>query len=429
MSSSPTKLGKYEVLDVAGRGNMGTVYVGFDPFADRKVAIKVCAIEDKSSSTQTTRLARKMFFNEAHLAGTLDHPSILHVLDAGEQDGQPYIVMEYVEGGGTLSPHCSADNLLPIIRVGEIMYQCAKALDYAHRRGVIHRDIKPSNIMLTHDGNIKIGDFGVAQATQSEATQIMGVLGSPRYMSPEQANEDEVTNQTDLYSLGVLVYELLTGQPPFNEQGFSRLMYKILHEDPPPLKDIRPEVPEELDRIVARSMRKRTDDRYKMGNEIAADLALAFRQLKEPDTSIPSDDERFAKARQLNFFGDFSDSEVWEVLRASVWESYSAGERIITEGNVDDCFYIIVDGEVSVRKGVQEISKLSKGDCFGEMGYLSKTKRTASIIANEGISLLRINSSLMDRASVYCQFRFHKVFIHTLIERLTRTSEQLVPDS
>jgi CRP-like cAMP-binding protein len=136
-------------------------------------------------------------------------------------------------------------------------------------------------------------------------------------------------------------------------------------------------------------------------------------------------DQKFAVLRNLRFFNDLADSEVWEVLRASIWAQHAAGDRIVAEGNVDDTFYIIVHGSVSVRKGDREISTLGVGDCFGEMGFLSKTRRSASIVAEDDVSLIRINSSLMERASLTCQLRFSKVFIKTLIERLTRTSQRL----
>ena len=424
MADLPSKIGKYEILDIAGRGNMGIVYVAHDPFEDKKVAVKVCAIEDDTNASTASRLARKLFFNEAHMAGILDHPNILHIFDAGEEDDEPYIVMEYVEAARTLSEFCSADNLMTLSRTAEVLFQSARALDYAHRRGVIHRDIKPTNLMLTTNGDVKIGDFGIAQGVQAEATQIMGVLGSPRYMSPEQAREDDITNQTDLYSLGVVAYELLTGQPPFTGQGFSRLMYKILHEDAPALRHVRPDLPESVEPIVARAIHKDLEKRYKTGRELASDLAAVFEELGASEEDI-SQDEKFSIVRKLSFFNDLSDSEVWEVLRASVWENYPANGKIITEGNIDDSFYIIVKGDVTVCKGTTEISALSKGDCFGEMGYLSKTQRSASIVAKDDVSLLKINSSLMDKASLTCQLRFNKVFIKTLIERLTRTSERL----
>lgn len=201
-------------------------------------------------------------------------------------------------------------------------------------------------------------------------------------------------------------------------------MYKILHEDAPALSDIRPELPSDLQEIVARAIHKDRQLRYKMGREMASDLAALFKQLSAHKEDI-SHDQKFSIVRKLRFFDTLSDSEVWEVLRASVWETYRNGDEIITEGNVDDSFFIIVSGSVMVCKGTTQISSLSIGDCFGEMGYLSKTQRSASIFAENDVSLLKINSSLMDKASLNCQLNFNKVFIKTLIERLTRTSERL----
>jgi len=241
MAKSEEKIGKYRVLDVAGRGAMGIVYVGHDPFINRKVAIKICSKPDDPEVD--SERGRRQFFNEAQAAGTLDHNNILRVYDAGEADGQPYIVMEYVEGGETLKTHCEPQALLPVKQVVEIIYKCAKALDYAHNRGVLHRDIKPANIMLALSGEPKIGDFGIAQLATAETTQIMTAVGSPRYMSPEQASEEELTGQTDIYSLGVTLYELLAGRPPHNQSALPALMLSITTKQATPLREVRPRGP------------------------------------------------------------------------------------------------------------------------------------------------------------------------------------------
>ena len=199
MAELPEKIGKYEVLGVAGHGNMGIVYVGQDPSTDAKVAIKVCPL-DGDGQGGINRIARKLFFNEAHTARALDHPNVLAVIDTGEENGQPYIVMEYIEEARLLADFLDVNNLLPVRKVVEFLYQASKALDYAHRRGVVHRDIKSTNILLTKRDEVKVGDFGIAQYAMSDATQVMGVLGSPRYMSPEQVREEDVNNQTDLFS-------------------------------------------------------------------------------------------------------------------------------------------------------------------------------------------------------------------------------------
>jgi serine/threonine protein kinase len=419
----PEKIGKYEVHKCVGRGSMGVVYAGHDPFADRKVAIKVCSIQDENES-QSSRLAKKLFFNEAHTTGSLDHPNILSVLDAGEDNDQPYIVLEFLDGGDTLKGYIDKDNLLSVDRTVEILFQCAKALDYAHRRGVIHRDIKATNIMLTADGRVKICDFGIAQYSAGDQTQVMGLLGSPRYMSPEQAREEDVTSQTDIYSLGVVAYELLTGKAPCAATGLSKLIHQILHEDPTPMRDLRPEISPELEQIVAKALAKDLDTRYKSGQEMAADLAGVFSHLVEP-AAAPAEEDKFASVRELRFFNEFADNEVSEVITAAEWKQYSAMDSIVDEGTLEHSFFIIVSGDVAVVKAAKQISTLTKGDCFGEMSYVSKTQRSASIVAVGDVELLRVDAALMEQASTGTQLRFNQIFLRTLIERLTTTSEEL----
>jgi serine/threonine protein kinase len=419
----PQKIGKYEVTGCVGRGSMGVVFSGHDPYADRKVAIKVCSISDENE-TQSSRLAKKLFFNEAHTTGALDHPNILSVLDAGEDADQPYIVLEFLDGGDTLKRYIEKDNLLSIDRTVEILYQCAKALDYAHRRGVIHRDIKATNIMLTADGRVKLCDFGIAQFSAGDQTQVLGLLGSPRYMSPEQAREEDVTAQTDIYSLGVVAYELLTGKAPFAANGLSKLIKQILHEDPTPVRDFRPDVPERLEHIVAKAMAKQVDARFKNGQEMAAELAGVFAHLEQPPDP-PPEREKFDTVRELAFFNEFADQEIAEVIAASEWKQFQALDSIVDEGTLEHSFFIIVSGDVAVVKAAKQISTLTKGDCFGEMSYVMKAQRSASIVSIGDVELLRVDAALMEQASTETQLRFNQIFLRTLIERLTTTSEEL----
>ena len=207
-------LGKYQVLKTIGKGNMATVYLGQDPFVDRPVAIKVAADEYVNSSDNGP-LYRQMFFNEAQAAGMLKHPNVTAIFDAGVDQDRYYIVMEYVYGGTTLDRFTSSQHLLSIKNLTDILYQCAMALDYAHRKGVIHRDIKPKNILITDDLEAKITDFGVAIVPHLQEGMAPEHAGSPLYMAPEQLRLEEATNQCDLFSLGVVAYELLTGKHPF----------------------------------------------------------------------------------------------------------------------------------------------------------------------------------------------------------------------
>jgi eukaryotic-like serine/threonine-protein kinase len=424
----PEKLGKYEIKEQVGRGSMGIVYKGYDPFADRDVAVKV-AISDALQDKESGERYRKMFFNEAHTAGTLKHPNIVGILDAGVDDENDhcYIVMELIEGGDTLKSHCNAKNLLPFELVVEITFKCAKALDYAHRNGVIHRDIKPTNILITKDQDVKIADFSIAHLMTSDTTctMPMGFVGSPRYMSPEQVQEDAITNQTDLFSLGIVMYELLTGKHPFTADSFSRLIHMIINEKHPPLSDHRSDVPEILEKIIHHALQKNPEKRYKMGLNFAADLSLAFDYLEKPQEDVEVQ-EKFNSIQSLEFFNEFAESELWEIIRACIWQDFGAGSQIIVEGDIDDSFYIITSGDVDVYKDGALIGHLQSGDCFGEMSYLSKAKRTATILAKNQVGLMKINATLIEQASVECQLHFSRVFMQTLVKRLSDTTAMYV---
>lgn len=426
----PEKLGKYDVLRQIGRGSMGVVYEGYDPYQDRKVAIKVALAESLRDKEVGPRY-RKMFFNEAHTAGRLKHPNIIEIFDAGVDEDHCYIVMELIEGSRTLRNYCRVENLLPYKRVVEIIFICAKALDYAHSKGVIHRDIKPTNILLTREGNVKISDFSIAHVISAEAatnTLPTGFVGSPRYMSPEQVQEDSITNQTDLFSLGIVMYELLTGFHPFAADGFSRLIYKIIHEPPPPLKTYRADIPNILEKIAYHSLQKVPGKRYKMGLNLAADLSLAFDHLEQPEAEIEIK-EKFNAIRELDFFSDFSDAELWEIVRACSWQEYESGKQIITEGEIDESFFILLSGIVEVRKEGAYVGLLHEGDCFGEMGYLTKSHRTATIVSRNRVSVMKINATLIEQVSTECQLHFTRVFLQTLVKRLSETTAMLAAQS
>ena len=417
---APQQIGKYHIVGVAGQGNMGTVYVGHDPFSDANVAIKVCSVTPGSGF----KIARKLFFNEAHTAGGLDHPNILSVLDAGEQDDQPYIVMEYVDGGDTLRSHVTPETLLPLPRVIEVLYQCAKALDYAHRRGVIHRDIKPSNIMLTADGVVKIGDFGIAQHALSDETQLLGMLGSPRYMSPEQVREEDLTHQSDLFSLGVVAYELVTGKPAFLGRSMAQLVRRIVNDEPAPVASLRPQAPPGLAAIIAKAMAKQLQSRYEYAHEMAADLASLFGSM-DHSAPAPGAQEHFDALRPLAFFNEFSDSELAEALAAGSWREMRAGATVIAENETGTAFYLLVDGEASVQLDGVEVGLLLAGECCGQMAAPTQELRGASVVATEACTLLHIDGRQIERATMGCQLRLNQVFLRMLQRRLARTNARL----
>lgn len=412
----PKKIGKYVIINKVGKGSTGTVYLSHDPYYRRDVAIKVYNIEEDTDADRA-RVSRKMFFNEAHMVGMLQHPNIMPIYDAGEEAGKYYVVTEHVQGARTLSAYCRPDNLLRVDDVVQIIYKCAKALHYAHSRGVIHRDIKPSNIMLTTDNDVRIIDFGIAICTDSEVSRIEGIAGSPSYMSPEQVQSEELTSRSDIYSLGAVLYELLTGFRPFRADNLSKLLHQIVYATPPPIHTYRDDLPEELEHVVAMCMQKDPGKRCASGASMAADLTRVHKDLRTKYDSLDNQ-EHFDLLRTLTFFHEFSHSEIWEVLRASDWHEYKGGEDIVREGEMDDRFYIIVAGQADVEANGKKLGVLSNGDCFGETSYVRGAKRTASIRASGNVTILRVSSTLMEQVSSACQLRFNKVFLRSLITRL-----------
>ena len=415
-SDAPEKIGKYVIINKIGKGSTGMVYLSHDPYYRRDVAIKVYNIEEDQDADRA-RVFRKMFYNEAHLVGMLQHPNIMPIYDAGEEKGNYYVVTEHIQGARTLAAYCRAGNLLRVDDVVEIIYKCAKALHYAHGRGVIHRDIKPSNVMLTIDNDVRIIDFGIAIFADSEVSRIEGIAGSPSYMSPEQVQSEELTPSSDIYSLGAVLYELLTGFRPYRADNLSKLLHQIVYATPPPIHTYRNDLSDELGELVAKAMHKDPGQRCESGNALAADLTRVYQDLRAKYDSLDNQ-EHFDLLRGLNFFHEFSHAEIWEVLRASDWHEYQDGEDIVREGEMDDRFYIIISGQAEVESNGKKMGRLEDGACFGETSYVRGAKRTASIKASGRVMILRVSSTLMEQVSSACQLRFNKVFLRSLITRL-----------
>ncbi len=268
-NKSQFKLGRYEIAAEIGHGAMGTVYKAHDPLIERTVALKTIRLD---LSHQAHQAFEERFYREAKSAGRLNHPNIVTIYDVGETDGSAYIAMEYLEGE---SLDMLLDNhiRLSIERIAHITLQIANGLAYAHQHGIIHRDIKPANIILMRSGRIvKITDFGIAQIPTSEKTGDGTLLGSPRYMSPEQVQSKVVDGRSDVFSLGIVLYEMLTGHPPFTGDDLSTILYNIMNFEPAPPSSINEGVPEPFDRIVMRALSKRPAERYQSARDLAADL-------------------------------------------------------------------------------------------------------------------------------------------------------------
>ena len=417
-------IGKYPVTREIGSGATSKVYLARDPFADRDVAIKVFLF-DKQAEISQERLLHKSFVAEASLAGKLNHPHIVDIYDAVVEPDRSYLVMEYVPGT-TLETHSDVSTLLPVSKVVEIIFKCIRALEYAWRHGVIHRDIKPGNILLSESGETKVSDFGASfQQRMQETTQIAGV-GSPAYMSPEQIRMEQVTHQTDIYSLGVTMYRLLTGRLPFVASTQAALMYAILNTDPPRPATLRPELPGLLDAVVMKAMQRDPAARYQSWLDFGKDLSQAFASLRMAGASV-SESERFTKLRDFQFFAEFNDVALWELIRIGAWKTFGPQAALIREGETGDSFYFLIEGEVDVTLSGKALATIKPGRCFGELVFFADKaqRRTTTVAARGPLTVLEVKAEAMRAATDALQSAFTKACMRILIERLVYSNERL----
>lgn len=419
----PQQIGKYPIIHELGRGATSVVYLGRDPFANREVAIKVLK-NQPLQDTDLKRRFRKVFLNEAALVGKLFHPHILGIYDAVSEEDQSYIVMEYVQGK-TLEDLCEPATLLSVSKVVEIIFKCSLALAFAQRHGVIHCDIKPANILISDDTNIKISDFGAAQYEEAQHTHLQGI-GSPAYMSPEQVQDREVTFHTDIYSLGVVMYQMLSGKLPFRASTKASLLYQVVNIPAVPPSTFRREISPDLDRVVLRCLEKNPEARYPAWADFSRELTHSYRNLETPPESI-TDTEKFGTLKSLAFFKDFREQELWELLRITSWRKFLVDQLIIREGDSGESFYIVTSGEAKVSKAGRLLNILRPGDCFGEMLYFSETniRRSTTITSLSPLAVIEIKASDLSQASDPLQKEMNKSFLRILIDRLTWANNRL----
>jgi len=423
-SQRPTKIAKYEIKRRIGRGAMGVVYEAFDPFVQRTVAIKVAhSAGDMDDATKQKQ--REGFFAEVYSAGRMHHPSVVSVYDAGQEEDLNYIVMEFVDGQ-TLQEYVSGERSLTPNQVVDVIYQCAKGLDYVHREGIIHRDLKPGNIMLSNDGEVKIMDFSIAHVDVGFEGHDTEVQGSPMYMPPEQLTEEKrLVAQSDIYSLGAVMYSLLAKKTPYTAGSLESLIYKITNLEPESIMEVNPEVPQHIADIVEKSIQKIIYNRYDSAYLLARDLSNAFGRLRGVGERIDMQ-EKWKTLRFLAFFKDFSDEQITEVVNASEWKEFAKGEVIVTEGEQETAFYIIAKGGVDVVKNEKTVGVMKQGDCFGEIAFLTRQPRNATIVARTEVSLMSVSTSLMEQASTETQLRYYRIFLENLIARLSQATDKLV---
>lgn len=421
MEEIPKQIGKYRIIREVGRGATAVVYLADSPDLSEPVAVKHVRFKDKArDEAKWNRRLLKLLRAEEAVAKRLNHPNIIRIHEAVIDPEESYVVMEYFPGE-TLERYCGFQNLLPVHRTIGIIFKCCMALDHAYRQGVVHRDIKPANILVDDNDNVKITDFGLAlninKKVQTDSTFIMGV-GSPAYMSPEQIKNYPLNQKTDLYSLGVVLFNLLTGRLPFRATHPAQLVYKILNADPPSVAKINPELPGKLDYVIRKALEKDLYSRYRSGVEFAKDLSAVRYRIADEDDHQRTDLARYTMLRKLGFFTEFDDVELWEVLRMSSWRTADERTAIYREKEADQRFGIVLEGEVEVSVRGRRVTRLGAGEVFGELAWLdSKDRRQmTTTVAVEPTIYMELNPSALELATEEVRERFHRE-ISTLVAR------------
>ena len=418
---------RYDVRDAVGRGASGCVYRAWDSFAQREVALKI-AHAQVFEGTPEQNLIRKAWLNEVHMAGSLHHPYIVEVYDAGFGSDSAYLVMEYLPHG-TLDPYTRADNLLPVAEVLEIAYKCASALDYACRAGVIHRDIKPANLQRLGPGAAKVGDFGAAYWTKGshDSTQVMDI-GSLAYMAPELFRQ-WVTPQADIYALGVVMHQMLTGQRPFDAPDQATLMYRILNDPRAPLSSFRTDLPKELDALLDKFLARSLEERFATWSDALAALSRHCRSTPENDATTrqrPAEAELYDRLRRLPLLSPLDDAQLWELLRIAHWRCAPAGSRLMHEGAPAVSCYLLLEGEARVLQQGKLIALLEPGTLFGELAFAEETPapRIASIDAASAATYGKWPYAQLANASPGLRSKMLQIFFRLTAERLKQADER-----
>ena len=415
------RIGKFEIVSLLGEGASGKVYLAKDMNSLKDVALKIID-SHVLRDAELGEITRGQFMNEASLAGKLAHPHIVAIYEAVMQEDSGYVAMEYVPGG-SLAQFTKPGNLLAMEDVIQIGFKFCGALDYAFRQGIVHRDIKPANILVVQGTNIKIADFGAAMLRTSQATQ--DIVGSPSYMSPEQINREPLTLHSDMYAMGVVFYELLTGRRPFTAASLPELFQNITEKDPVPPIALRPDMPGRLSEIILKVLSKRPEDRYPTWADLGLDIAQAGK-LSVYQRGVP-DSDKFNILGKSDLFANVNDAQIWELIQASRWTRLPAASAIVREDEPGHSLFMLAQGQVKVTKKGRLLDILRAGDCFGEMAYIqgAGTPRHATVQAMSDVLVVEFDSDALVKMSESCQLQIARSLLRTLADRLTLADDRL----
>ncbi len=417
-----TRFGKYELQRAVGAGAYATVYRALDTFSGTEVALKIFdrkVLQD----ARIGELAHTQFMKEASLAGRLAHPHIISIFEAVVQGDEGYVAMEYVPGGN-LERHTTPDTLLPVNDVIQIGFKSCSALDYAFRQGIVHRDLKPANILIVDGTHIKVADFG-AVLLRADDLQHDHIVGTPCYMSPEQVSREPLTHHSDMYSMGVVLYQLLTGRLPFTGSKVEDIFHKIVHEVPAPPSAVRGAVPSWLDPIVLKILSKRGEDRYPTWADLGLELAR-IGKLSVYQREV-TDSEKFSLLRKSDVFEEVNDAQLWELVHTSRWRRLPPGSTVVSENDSGHSMYLLGTGELKIMKRGRLLNVLRGGECFGEMAYIygGTVRRHATVEAMTDVLIAEFNRDAMECMTAGCRLKVAHGLLRTLAERLSLANDRV----
>ena len=415
---------RFEYQKPLGQGGMAEVYLVLDRFHQREVALKIVRGAQAAPDSDRFKLEH-LWVNEMRLAGRLKHPYILEIYEAGTEGDCSFLVMEYLPGG-TLKDHSEPHSLLEVPRVADIIFKVCHALEYANTEGLLHRDIKPANVLLAADGTPKVSDFGAVYLTGSDETQVIGV-GTLPFMPPEHFEGAEPHVQQDIYAVGVMAYNLLTGFYPYRAETQAAMIYEKLHAEPVPLEMRRPNVPEGLRAAIYRAMHRDRRVRYQSWKVFREVLSAAFPEIRDESTAV-NESARFEAMRQLPFFARFSENELWEAVRMGERRAYEPKTEVIEEGSGDTTVYVVESGELEViHRGVR-IGRIQAGEGFGEIAFIEGTDRPRSASVRSVIPtyVVAFPAASLQKGSSGLQAAFGRAIVSLLVRRLIHSNDRYV---
>lgn len=443
MLPSGTMLGRYRIEEELGRGQGGVVYRAFDTAIERIVAIKCLHTPAPEVGPEGTHSGKDARLEEAKVIGQLNHPHITAVFDMGHAERMTYIVMEYVQGQ-TLKARLDQTTKSDPASVPQVLsyiVMVARALHYVHQRGILHGDIKPANLIVTPQGTPKIMDFGVARRSQNNSASWKlaaetEVWGTPAYLAPERLESNEIDARADVFSLGVVAYEWLTGGKPFRGDSVEAILHAVVHSRPPSLSklgDFDAELSAALDQSLARDPAQRFASADALADALEICQERWFQQASnasQPDSSVHSKVISFPRLKGRNvLFADFSESDLANVMQTSRQETYQTGATIVQEGAGGSTMYVVVRGLVSVQKmsGTKqvEIRQVSKGECFGEMAVISQMPRSASVVALKETEVVAISGAVLRSANQVLCMKLYRNIASLLADRIRQKDDQV----